>query len=280
MGSHGGRMPPLRLHDNARRCRRVPANGKPDVQRVHSVGQRRPGPASASGARTPPVEAAPRGWRCRGGGRGPAAHCARRARTRSSASRHLPSHRARGRERTGSPAHRRARWWATTGIRTLEPIGNVSPYHSVSAAVTRTSIAAAGHSRTLSSRQAHRRRGRRGRRPYPGGGLLRRADLGEGALVRGRIGREQGQRGEDRGPNRVERHQPERHLAVRISPPSLVLLWPRGKIPLKSAAMSMPCANLPIHHIDRPAPCKIAEGRRCCPRQIARTRAAKARRSA
>ena len=44
---------------------------------------------------------------------------------------------------------------------------------------------------------------------------VRHADLGEGALVRGGIGREQRQRVEDRGANRVERHQPERHLAVR-----------------------------------------------------------------
>ncbi len=48
-------------------------------------------------------------------------------------------------------------------------------------------------------------------------GLVRLADLGEGALVRDGIGREQRQRVEDRDANRVERHQPERSLAVRPS---------------------------------------------------------------
>ena len=46
-------------------------------------------------------------------------------------------------------------------------------------------------------------------------GHVRHADLGEGALVGGGIRREQRKRVEDRGANRVERHQPEGHLAVR-----------------------------------------------------------------
>ena len=45
-------------------------------------------------------------------------------------------------------------WFLVRSDIVLVPIGSLTPYHSVSAAVTRTSIGAAGHSRTLSSTQA------------------------------------------------------------------------------------------------------------------------------
>ena len=56
-------------------------------------------------------------------------------------------------------------------------------------------------------------------------GRVGRANLGEGALTCGWMRREQRQRIEDRGPNGVERHQPERHLAVR----PCVVLRGRGR---------------------------------------------------
>ena len=63
--------------------------------------------------------------------------------------------------------------------------------------------------------EPERKPANRDRRLCRGHGAVRHLDLGEGALVRGGIGREQRQPVECRDGNRVERHQPERQLSIR-----------------------------------------------------------------